>query len=543
MSSPRPGCDTPGPGFNNISGCPVHGAGRTSGCADCDALKREAVAAAIAGAALLLADAVVAATGQRSWLRGVESHPDAAELRADAWRNLHAVARVVMWRARRCEAEPGVWTSIPTRALIMRRTGLRETAVKGWIRWLRERGLLGVVTAGSTPRFRPATRCGIDDDGAGNLAAEYVLMTPAFLARSARRSGPVSPGAELSPLAAAPAVAGLSQASAASSGDASEDRSGHRPLAPVPQAAAAAPPGDEKRPPSVVLSGERTTEDLDPRNAGARRAREGARSGHFSEQSLRVVAGGSEEDGPAVDTAWTWSLSVTPVTKTEMLQAAQALRAHSAILRRISTRHLRSVLREFFAAGWSPDDVLHGLDHRTDGTAWTLTSDPSFVPGWIRYRLACWRTADGTPAPSRSQGRAIRRASAAAALTVTRAEREQAMAARADATTAAAATRAHLAAASPQAATAMQRQQQQARRRPASTATTQTGEVEQEMWLTGQTEPEEAFEREVLRRHDLPETVWAAEPEGDYEPDDAAALAAERAWLVQMMTARSPQNH
>ncbi|MEV4180682.1 hypothetical protein AB0J28_04455 [Streptosporangium canum] len=467
----------------------------------------------------------MAADGQRCWLRAVEAHPDAAGLRADGWRNLMAVARVVMWRARRCEAEPGVWTSIPTRALIMRRTGLGETAVKGWLNWLRRRGLLGVVTAGSTPRFRPATRCGLDDDGAGNLGAEYLLLIPAAMQRSAPRSGPAD---------AVPVVDAV-EATSAASGRPAPDL--------VVQATPAAPPGDEKRPPSVVLLG-RTTEDLDPRNAGARRPRETI--GHLAANPLNVVVGGSEEDGPEGGTAWTWSLSATPGTKkTEMLQAAQALRAHSAILRRISARHLRSVLREFFAAGWSLDDVLYGLDHRTDGSAWTLTSDPSFVPGWIRYRLACWRTADGTPAPSRSQGRAERRAAAAAALDQTRAEREQAVAARADATAAAAAARALLAAASPQAQAALQRRQlQQARRRPASTAPTPTVEqVEQQVWLTGQTEPEAIFEREVLDRHDLPETVWATEPEAEHDPDDADRLAAERAWLVQMMAARSPQDH
>ncbi|MFD8531641.1 hypothetical protein ACFV0L_29905 [Streptosporangium canum] len=143
------------------------------------------------------------------------------------------------------------------------------------------------------------------------------------------------------------------------------------------------------------------------------------------------------------------------------------------------------------------------------------------MPGWIRYRLACWRSEDGTPAPSLSHGRTERRAAAAAALAATRTEREQAVA-----------TRAHLAAASPKACEAMRRQHlQQARHR--STAVFQNAE---EVPLTPATEPQDVFEREVLARHTLPDTTWSSEPEADYGSDDAAALAAERAWLAQMMT-------
>ncbi|MEV4753031.1 hypothetical protein AB0K21_42370 [Streptosporangium sp. NPDC049248] len=55
-------------------------------------------------------------------------------------------------------------------------------------------------------------------------------------------------------------------------------------------------------------------------------------------------------------------------------------------------------------------------------------------------------------------------------------------------------------------------------------------------------ESEEIFQREVLARHALPSAPrWAAEPEPAYGPDDAAALAAERAWLVQVMAARSQE--
>ncbi|SFK72838.1 hypothetical protein SAMN05216275_13367 [Streptosporangium canum] len=153
--------------------------------------------------------------------------------------------------------------------------------------------------------------------------------------------------------------------------------------------------------------------------------------------------------------------------------------------------------------------------------------------------MACWRSEDGTSAPSLAHGRTERRAAEAAALAATRTEREQAVVTRADAATAAEAARAHLAAASPKACEAMRRQhlQQQARRR--STAVFQNAE---EVPLTPATEPQDVFEREVLARHTLPATTWSSEPKADYGSDDAAALAAERAWLVQMMTTDPKRN-
>ncbi|GGS84630.1 hypothetical protein GCM10010156_49080 [Planobispora rosea] len=80
-------------------------------------------------------------------------------------------------------------------------------------------------------------------------------------------------------------------------------------------------------------------------------------------------------------------------------------------LRRISARHLRHLLAPWFAAGWTPADVLHALDHLPDGRPWTFAGRVRHVPGWIGHRLAAWRDADGRPVISKSQ----RLAAAAAA--------------------------------------------------------------------------------------------------------------------------------
>ncbi|MGW7483469.1 hypothetical protein ACWGH8_33350 [Nonomuraea muscovyensis] len=67
----------------------------------------------------------------------------------------------------------------PTWAVLIERSGRSRSTVALWLRWLRERGLLGTVTPGSTVRFRKGTQCGTIDDGLGNIAAEYVLAIAA----------------------------------------------------------------------------------------------------------------------------------------------------------------------------------------------------------------------------------------------------------------------------------------------------------------------------------------------------------------------------
>ena len=60
------------------------------------------------------------------------------------------------------------------------------------------------------------------------------------------------------------------------------------------------------------------------------------------------------------------------------------------VLSAISDRHLRSVLRPQWEAGWSVSDVLWCLDHKPSGELWPHTDAIRHVPGWIRYRLAAW---------------------------------------------------------------------------------------------------------------------------------------------------------
>ena len=102
------------------------------------------------------------------WLRLAEDEADAALLRADARRNLLAVARVIGW-----SADPRTGRSRPTLARITAASGLCRRTVQRWCRFLEQRGLLAVLEAGVTAQFRPALLA----LGTGNLAREWRLAS------------------------------------------------------------------------------------------------------------------------------------------------------------------------------------------------------------------------------------------------------------------------------------------------------------------------------------------------------------------------------
>ena len=79
------------------------------------------------------------------------------------------------------------------------------------------------------------------------------------------------------------------------------------------------------------------------------------------------------------------------------------MQERARVLRRISAEHLRHLARPFFAAGWSPRDVLHAIDHEPGGRQHGYTAGVHSPAGWIRSRLNDWLGPDNTPLPSRSQ--------------------------------------------------------------------------------------------------------------------------------------------
>jgi hypothetical protein len=93
-------------------------------------------------------------------------------------------------------------------------------------------------------------------------------------------------------------------------------------------------------------------------------------------------------------------------TNDERLAAAELLQQRVPAARRISSRHVRSLCREFFEAGWCVRDVHWALDNEPSGVAHPYafnTSELRSPAGWIAARLAHWRDSAGQPIPSRRQ--------------------------------------------------------------------------------------------------------------------------------------------
>jgi hypothetical protein len=92
-----------------------------------------------------------------------------------------------------------------------------------------------------------------------------------------------------------------------------------------------------------------------------------------------------------------------------MLAAAGELRHAHPVLARLSARSVRSLVRPYFAAGWTVGDVLHALYYRPSATC-PLPSMPLgrvYAPaGWARSRLAAWRDDTGRVLPGWHQRRA-----------------------------------------------------------------------------------------------------------------------------------------
>ena len=79
------------------------------------------------------------------------------------------------------------------------------------------------------------------------------------------------------------------------------------------------------------------------------------------------------------------------------------MQERARLLRRLSAEHLRHLAWPFFAAGWTPADLVHAIDHDTRGRQHGYSAGVRAPAAWIRARLAAWLGPDGAPLPSRSQ--------------------------------------------------------------------------------------------------------------------------------------------
>ncbi|MEU4233290.1 hypothetical protein AB0F17_54170 [Nonomuraea sp. NPDC026600] len=343
---------------------------------------------------VVIPDGITRAASRAQWLRIVAAHPDAGGRRADWRRGTDAVVWQLATRTARtmltAPAKGATWAIMAADARVSR------TVLADRIAWLLTRGLLVRAVAGSTPRYRRGTRQGLDDDGLGNLAAQYVLTVPEALLQDLADELDHSPA--LIP---------------ADVGDALEEVPWPVETLPVDQTRTPSPP------PADV--GDETS-----RSAGAR------------------------ERPAAPSPAQLWPAAVTPRTKADMLSACERLRADDPLLAQLTARHLRSLLRAAFTSGATTSDIRHAINHRVDGTQHPHTDRPRWLPAWLRSRLAHWLGADGQPVtPWPSQARALAAARDRAEQQHRSSNRQDALARRADASGHAAHARALLIAASP----------------------------------------------------------------------------------------------
>ncbi|MER6505936.1 hypothetical protein ABT158_03945 [Nonomuraea sp. NPDC001636] len=232
--------------------------------------------------------------------------------------------------------------------------GLSQRTVAKLYAWFIDAGLLARAVPGTTARYRKGTRCGLDDDGRGREAAQYLLIIPVAILEA-------EDGDDLASATVAPAgedeVPWPCQTVLTRS---------HPDL--QPDIPAAQPPVERSFTPQPPLT---PVGDDSPHHA--REARPATRT---------TPAGG-------------WRATVTPVTKRDRLAACERLRAELPPLRKLSARHLRSLLRIAFDLGATVSDIRHALDHRPDGSPWIHTRTARWPPGWIRHRLSAWIAPSG----------------------------------------------------------------------------------------------------------------------------------------------------
>lgn len=276
-------------------------------------------------------------------MRALLEHPEFSRRYASAQRTLRNVLRTLIQRAdfESMTTRPG-WQYLGDVAGVSRRTIAR--ALKTLQNW----GLLGVVASGRSAQY--AT---IGPDGERtNEAAVYVLCTPSTLALVKTGSS-----AGVDEFGTPPALGGshlknLKETHTRARGTSLEG------AAPQPE-----PP----------LGGS-------------------AASAHQTPYSPEL----------------NWPTHKTTASKKQRLAAASELRHRIFLLRPMSPKDVSAVIRDFLISGWTVADLQHALDYQPNGSPWPYSGIPRSdsaprLRGWMRKRLAAWRTTAGEPFRSRDQ--------------------------------------------------------------------------------------------------------------------------------------------
>ena len=118
-----------------------------------------------------------------------------------------------------------------------------------------------------------------------------------------------------------------------------------------------------------------------------------------------------------------WPLGRNSQRRRDMLTAVQTLQRRHMVLRWLSARRCRSILRPWFRSHWTVADVLYALESAPDGTEHWHADRVRDPAGWLEHRMGFWLDAAGAPMPPRSAMLAGRAAEHRARVARDRAER------------------------------------------------------------------------------------------------------------------------
>ncbi|OLL89693.1 hypothetical protein Ae406Ps2_6155 [Pseudonocardia sp. Ae406_Ps2] len=276
------------------------------------------------------------------WYRGLLGSPWYQQIRRDAAGRLRGLLEEL---ARRADWD--AHTSWPTWDRLQLASGWRRSSTAAWLAELQRQGWLSRVEGGSTPQYRPIALQHLS----GNRAAVYQLRVPAT--EAAERGIPTLPEAASSPRPEATAQ--------------TEQDTTWTPTHPL---------SNPSKIPTGVLTRARACVHSSEINSPSRNVFGPTGPGHEEKQ------GGYFADR-------------VPVTGAEMLAAAAELRSDPA-LRRLTPRWIRAIVRRWWEAGWTNNDLRFAIAHQptADGPARAVHRCPAAElrspDGWLRHRLRRW---------------------------------------------------------------------------------------------------------------------------------------------------------
>ena len=273
------------------------------------------------------------------WFRALLGSSWYQQVRRDAAERLHGLLTEL---ARRADWDDH--TSWPTWDRLQHASGWRRSSTARWLAELQHHGWLLRIERGTTPQFRPLALQHLT----GNRAAVYQLRVPA--AEAAERAIPT-----------------LSEATSPTTSDVAAQSEQDTTWTPThtPKDPSKTPTGVPTRARACIHTPQVSAPSRGE-NGPAGPGQEERQGGHFDRR--------------------------VPVTRAEMLAAAAELRSDPA-LRRLTPRWIRAIVRRWWEAGWTNDDLRYAIAHQP-GSARAVHRCPAAQlrrpDGWLRHRLRRW---------------------------------------------------------------------------------------------------------------------------------------------------------